>query len=96
MDSVTRYYFAKANLKAADEYHDHIQYTDIDNLRKAAAYLLIAPVGTFLFVHFLKTVQEDGGVSKHFRAWAGGARAWTNTSSTAGATWDGADAEYKY
>lgn len=56
VDTLTRYYLTKANLRAADEFHDHIAYSDIDTLNKAAAYCFIAPAGTLLFVHFLKNL----------------------------------------
>jgi hypothetical protein len=56
--------------------------------------MVIAPMGTLILTHMLKKIQEDGGVSKHFRSWATSARAWSSSNNQhAGATWDG---DYKY
>jgi len=81
MDQLSRYYLKKANLRAADEYHDHIAYSDIDALNRATAWLIIAPASTLLCTHILKRLQEDGGLSKHFKNWATHARAWSNSDS---------------
>jgi hypothetical protein len=81
MDQLSRYYLKKANLRAADEYQDHIAYSDIDALNRATAWLIIAPVSTLFCTHILKRLQEDGGMSQHFRNWATNARAWSNSTS---------------
>ena len=95
MDQLSRYYLKKANLRAADEFQSHIAYSDLDALNRATAWIFVAPVGTLIFVHLLKSLQEQGGISKHFRNWAMSARAWSSPGSpNAGATWDGAEKGY--
>ena len=74
MDQLSRYYLRKKNLGVKDEFQDHISYSDIDTLRAARAYMIIAPIGTICFVHLLRKMQEEGGFSRHFRNWASQAR----------------------
>lgn len=56
MDTLTRYYLLKANMKSSDEYYDHIEYSDIDTLNTAVGYCFVAPIGTLFFIHTLKSI----------------------------------------
>ncbi len=93
MDNLSRYFLRKKNLGIKDEFQSHISLTDIDTLRMARAYIVIAPVGTLCFIHVLRMMQEDGGFSRHFRNWASNARSQFNGGRNEG-TWDPKTKQY--
>ena len=66
MDTLTRYYLRKANLKVQDEFQDKIDKSDIVLLEKARSYMIIAPFFTVGCIYFLRCVQSTGGVAKYF------------------------------
>lgn len=67
MDSLTRYYVRKANLKVKDEFQNCISPADLTVLQKARAYIVICPIFAMCLVHFLMKVREEGGFSRHFQ-----------------------------
>lgn len=52
MNIIESYYIKKANLHHTDDFHERIEDNDINLLRKAKFYMLIAPVMTFGIVYF--------------------------------------------
>ena len=66
VDELTRYYMRKQNLKVRDEYHERITPSDIDELHKATAYAMAAPIVTGLIVFGYSRLREEGGASSHF------------------------------
>jgi hypothetical protein len=56
MDTLSRYYLIKANLKSSDAFYSHIEASDIDALNNAFGYMFICPVGTFFFIYALKSI----------------------------------------
>lgn len=68
VDTLTRVYMRKANLKVKDEFHSEISLADINILRWASAYILITPLFGVIFVKLLNKIREDGGFTKVFRS----------------------------
>jgi hypothetical protein len=53
-------------MKQSDEYYERIDKHDIDILRKAKAYLLVAPVLSVGFVYLLNKFRHEMLMSQHF------------------------------
>ena len=66
VDELTRYYLRKQNLKVSDEYHEMIIPSDVDELNKATAYMMVAPIVSAAIVYGYSKMREQGGASSHF------------------------------
>ena len=53
VDSLTRYYMQKANLRTQDQFQTEISSEDMVVLKKARAYVFVAPVILLLGMHFI-------------------------------------------
>lgn len=65
MDTLTRYYLRKANLKNQDEFQGSIEKSDIVLLEKARNYMILAPLFTVGCIFFLRCLQSTGGVTQY-------------------------------
>ena len=66
MNIVEKYYMRKASMGSNDMYYDAIETADIEILRRAQAYLLIAPTATIALVYVLNKLRYEVFMSQHF------------------------------
>ena len=50
-------YILKKNTNKPDEFHDHVEITDITIVRNSALWVIIAPLGTFSLLFFLRNAR---------------------------------------
>ena len=58
VDELTRYYLRKQNLKVSDEYHEMMIPSDVDELNKATAYMMVAPIVSAAIVYGYSKMRE--------------------------------------
>jgi hypothetical protein len=66
MNIVEKYYMRKASLGMNDEFYQEIEQRDIDIMRKAQVYLLVAPIGTMGVVYILNQLRYEVLMSSNF------------------------------
>ena len=66
MENVSRYYRQKAHIEAPDEYLERINEGDIDIMRKALGYVVIAPFVSVGAMYLAKLVKRDYSMSENF------------------------------
>jgi len=59
MNVVDSYFATKANMGAADEFHEAISQKDIDLIRKAKLHLFLAPTITFAVCYGVSSLKNQ-------------------------------------
>lgn len=66
MNIVESYYIRKSRLNHNDDYHSRIEQCDIELLRKAQIYMLLAPAFTLGLLYLAKELRQQVMMSQHF------------------------------
>ena len=66
MEAVSKYYAQKARIEANDEYLERINETDIDIMRKAGAWVLIAPFVSVGVLYTLQMAKKDWSMAENW------------------------------
>ena len=66
MNIVEKYYIKKASVGQSDEFYTQIENRDLAILKKAQAYIFIAPTVTIGFVWLLNKLRYELLMSQHF------------------------------
>ena len=56
MDRLDEYIIAK-NTNKPDEFQDHVELTDMTIVRNSALWVILAPLGTFSLLFFLRNAR---------------------------------------
>ena len=66
MNIVENYYIRKAQIHKSDDFYERIDEGDLELLRRAWLYLLIAPAGSIVVCYLLKELRHSLMMSQNF------------------------------
>ncbi len=66
MNIIEKYYMRKANMGHTDTYYEMLEHSDIQLLRNAELYMLLAPAFAVGIVHLMRKLKSEVLMSQHF------------------------------